>query len=121
MRRLHGAGHERGMAQGVGAKGDDCHVPFRVEAQRAQSDARRQIARRAERTDADDFAFQRRGIGNLRARHQRIKHSGKVEGQIPYRHAKDRASDDRTDAVAVVDLTGEQSFDAEIGAQRDVN
>jgi hypothetical protein len=95
MRGLHRAGHERGVAQCVGTEGDDRHVLFRIEADGTKTDAGGEIAGGAKGADANSFPSQRRGVGDLRSRHQRVHHAGKIESQIPYRHAKNCATDDR--------------------------
>ena len=101
MRRLHRAGQERGVAQCVGTEGDDRHVFVRIESDGTETDAGGEIAGGAEGADADSLASERRRVGNVRARHQRVHHTGKIEGQISYQHAQDRATNDRSGAVAI--------------------
>ena len=62
-----------------------------------------------------------RGVGNVRARHERVQYPREIESQIAYRQAEDRTANDRAGAVAVIDVAGEQRLDAEIGAQRNVD
>jgi hypothetical protein len=121
MRRLHGAGDQRRMAQRVGAEGDDRHISFRIETERTQPDAGRKIAGGAEGADTDSLAFERGGVGNVRPRHQRVQHAREVEAEISYREAEDGATDDGAGAIAVVDVAGKQRLDSQIGAQRDIN
>ena len=92
MRRLHRAGHERGVAQCVGTEGDDRHVFVRIESDGTEADAGGEIAGGAKGADADSLASERRCVGDVPARHQRVHHAGKIERQISYRYAQDRAT-----------------------------